>query len=272
MSGDDIKPPARITAAWLNGLSVAQRAEFLQGAWMQSMHDWATSHITFIRWTRRRVLGIPDVRNGTVFFLRLEDNLFAVTAAHVYEGYLEDKGAQRHVPCHIGNLPFEPEKRLVGLGRSKTIDIATFSLTWDELRVIRKQSVMGSPWPPRVPKTGEAAFLGGFPGKWRTWTGRVLQFDMYAGLNPVNQVDDRSVTCVLERPFWVRTAGKPLPPELSDIGGMSGGPLLLPMEGNNGEWNLVLAAIISTGAFGAILYATRAGFINEDGSVTVPAV
>ena len=62
-----------------------------------------------------------------------------------------------------------------------------------------------------------------------------------------------------------------LPPELSDIGGISGGPLLLPLEGNNGEWNLVLAAVISNGAFGAIVHATRAAFINEDGRVTVPA-
>jgi hypothetical protein len=94
---------------------------------------------------------------------------------------------------------------------------------------------------------------------------------MYSGLNPVNRVDDQFVTCVLERAFWVGAGGERLPPDLTNIGGISGGPLLLPLEGNNGEWNLTLAAVISDGAFGAIVHATRTGFIDEDGSITTLA-
>jgi hypothetical protein len=273
MSGDDLNPAAQITAAWLNGLSEVQRAKFLRGDWMRRMQGWAGNHTTFLRWTRRTLLGTQSVSNGSVFFLRFRDKLFAVTAAHVYEGYLADKKkAPRHIVCHIGNVLFDPEKRLVGLGSSKTIDIATFLLTWDELRAIGKQSVVGAPWPPPVPKAGQAVFLSGFPGVLRIWTGRrELSFVMHSGLNPVDRVDDRVVACVLDRAFWVGTAGERLPPELSDIGGISGGPLLMPREANNGEWDLALAAIISNGAFGAIVRATRAHFINEDGTVTVPA-
>lgn len=268
-----IEPPPHITAEWLNRLSVEERARFLQGDWSRRMQDWAASHTTFLRWTRRTLLGTPKVSNGSVFFLRFGDNLFAVTAAHVYEGYLADKKkAPRDIVCHVGNLPFDPEARLSGIGSAKTIDIATFSLTWDELHQIGKQSVQGSPWPPPVPTVGQAVFLSGFPGALRFWTGaRALSFALYSGLNPVERVDERVVTCVLDRAFWVGTAGERLPPELSDIGGVSGGPLLLPLERNNGEWSLALAAVISNGAFGAIVHATPARFINEDGSVTVPS-
>jgi hypothetical protein len=270
MDSDPVKPPAQITAEWLNNLSAAHRAEFLQGDWARWMHGWAASHATFLRWTRRTLLGTQKVSNGSIFFLSFGDKLFAVTAAHVYEGYLRDKSkAPRHIICHIGNLPFNPEERLVGLGSSKTVDIATFSLAWDELRQIGKQSVMGSPWPPPVPKIGQAAFLSGFPGILRIWVGRrELSFAMYSGLNPIDRVDERLVTCVLDRAFWVGSAGERLPPELSDIGGISGGPVLLPLERNNGEWSLTLAAVISQGAFGAIVHATHARFINEDGAVS----
>jgi hypothetical protein len=273
MTSDQPSSPAQITANWLNSMSVSQRAEFLRGGWAHSMQEWAASHTTFIRWTRRTLLGTQKVSNGSVFFLRLRDKLFAVTAAHVYEGYLADKKkSPRHIVCHIGNLLFDPEARLVSFGSSQAIDIAIFSVTWDELRAVGKQAVVGAPWPPPIPKVGQAVFLTGFPGTLRLWTSnRELSFAMYSGLNPVERVDDQFVTCVLDRAFWVGSEGERLPTELTDIGGISGGPLLLPLEGNNGEWNLVLAAVISNGAFGSIVRATRAGLIDEDGSVTSPA-
>jgi hypothetical protein len=204
-----------------------------------------------------------------VFFLQLQDKLLAVTAAHVYEGYVADKKKQpQKIVCHLGNVPFDPEARLVGLGSSTTIDVATFWITWDELRQIGKEAVIGSPWPPPIPMVGQAVFLSGFPGKTRFWTqSRALSFAIYSGLNKVDQVNDEYVTCVLDPAFWVGIKGERLPPKLTDIGGLSGGPLLVPQETKNGEWHLTLAAVISNGAFGSIVYATRADLISEDGSI-----
>jgi hypothetical protein len=269
MSNDQVISPNQITASWLNSLSESQRAEFLRGEWARGMQKWAASHTAFFRWTRRTLLGTLKVNSGSVFFLQLHDRLLAVTAAHVYEGYLADKKkAPRHILCHIGNVPFDPEARLVGLGSGKTIDIATFWITWDELRAIDKQPVDGSDWPPPIPTAGQAVFLSGFPGAIRFWTGnRAFSFAIYSGLNKVDQINDQYVTCVLDRAFWVGIKGERLPPELSDIGGLSGGPLLLPQETKNGEWRLTLAAVISNGAFGSIVHATRAHFIQEDGSI-----
>jgi hypothetical protein len=195
--------------------------------------------------------------------------VLAVTAAHLYEGYVADKRkAPRRIVCHIGNVPLDPEARLVGLGSSGTIDIATFWITWDELRAINKQAVDGSAWPPPIPAAGQGVFLSGFPGVMRFWTGnRELSFAIFSGLNCVDQVNDQYVTCVLDRGFWVGTKGERLPPELTDIGGLSGGPLFLPQETKNGEWHLAPAAVISNGAFGSIVHATHAHFIGEDGSI-----
>jgi hypothetical protein len=203
-----------------------------------------------------------------VFFLDLGGKLLAVTAAHVFQGYLDDRAkAPRDIVCHIENVIFNPEVRLVGAGSKYTVDIATFSVTREELQAIGKQVVIGEPWPPPVPKVGEGVFLSGFPAKLRLWfRPNELSFAMFAGLNPVNKVTDRDLTCVLERDYWVSDEGGQLPPDLQDIGGLSGGPVLLPQEAN-GEWHMRLVAVISTGAFGAVLTAPLAGFINADGTI-----
>lgn len=268
MSGPS-SPPRIITADWLNGLLREERATFLRGDWARQMQAWAASHTTFLRWTRRTLLHTISVNNGTMFFLRLGDKLFGVTAAHVYNEYIAHKRRSGNsIFCHVGNLEFDPVARLAGIGSDDAVDIATFSFSWEELRQLGKQAILGEPWPPPIPEVGQAVYLSGFPGSLRLWSWRrELSFAIYSGVNPINRVDEHSITVVLDRAFWVSSEGEQLPPEIRDIGGMSGGPLLLPLDRGNGEWSLTLAGVISNGAFGAIVHATPAHCISEDGSV-----
>ena len=61
--------------------------------------------------------------NGSMFIADFGERLFAITANHVYEGYLKDKAAFPDTQCMIAPkafaihpkdaIPFEPEKRLI---------------------------------------------------------------------------------------------------------------------------------------------------------------
>jgi hypothetical protein len=87
--------PERITAAWLNSLNPDDRIAVLQGPFGRRMHAWAGSHVAVFRWATPSMIG-PRIRNGSSFFLDLGGRLLAVTAAHVYRGYLDAKlGARR---------------------------------------------------------------------------------------------------------------------------------------------------------------------------------
>lgn len=138
-----------------------------------------------------------------------------------------------------------PERRLRGLREG--VDIVTFDITWDELKVIGKQAISIDPfdWPPPHPFSGQTAFLGGFPGKFRLWLSpNATSFGLFAGQQPIGTASDRSITCTFEREYWVDASGHGLTPEGVDLAGISGGPLLLPMEAD-GAWSMVLGGVIS---------------------------
>jgi hypothetical protein len=235
------------------------------------MHTWAGSHVTFFRWATPSILG-PRIRNGSAFFLDIGGRLLVVTAAHVYHGYREAKRKARRVRCHIGNAEFDPDDRLVGLGQN--VDIATFDFTYDELRSVGKGKqalVVADPasWPPPHPFSGQGAFLAGFPGASRLWlTSRSVSFGLYTASPRINSASDRQITCPSEREHWIDPMGHGLPPLGFDIGGISGGPLLIPMD-IDGVWNFHLGGVISeahTTGYETVV-SVPAHFIASDGTI-----
>jgi hypothetical protein len=87
--------PTTITAAWINSLDDRQRIELARSDWARRFQAWVKSHVTFLWWRRLSPLGVPVVNNGSAFFLGLGDRLFAVTAAHVLDGYRREKSISR---------------------------------------------------------------------------------------------------------------------------------------------------------------------------------
>jgi hypothetical protein len=263
--------PERITAIWLNGLSVAERSAVLRGRFGRNMTSWAASHITHFRWTKRSSLGTRTVNNGSWFFISFEDHLLLVTAAHVYDGFLAAKHSSRNkILCHIGNVEFNPEVRLRSY--EKDIDIATFSFTYDELIKIGKQAIITKPWPPPEPVPTNIAFFGGFPGTGRLWVGaNAISFGLYLGQSPITVVTDRQISCRFQRADWIEVEGFSMPPPGAELGGISGGPLLLPLDNAEGLWNLYLGGVIcqaQTSTHYETVAAVRAHFINVDGSIS----
>jgi hypothetical protein len=268
--GRPIHTPERITGAWLNSLPPEERISVLQGPFGRRLHTWAGSYITFFRWTTPSIFG-PQIRNGSAFFLDIGGRLLLVTAAHVYEGYLAAKRKARRILCHVGNVEFDPERRLVGLGQN--VDIATFDFGYAELRNVAKQALaVADPtsWPPPHPFPGQAAFLAGFPGASRLWlTSRSVSFGLYTASPRINSASDRQITCPFDRQYWIDPTGHGLPPRGFDLGGISGGPLLMPMD-TDGIWDFYLGGVISeahTSRDYETVVSVPAHFIALDGTI-----
>jgi hypothetical protein len=139
----------KLTPSMLNAMSVEERVKTLN-EFFPKMETWAAHHIACFRWNRRtRLVGAPTiVGNGSCFFLDFSGQLFLVTAAHVYDGYLDgkQKSGTKNIVCQIDNIPFDPEAKLHSYNRD--LDIATFGFSYDDLIKMGKQATSGSRWPP----------------------------------------------------------------------------------------------------------------------------
>jgi hypothetical protein len=80
-----------------------------------------------------------------MFFLDCGRGAFAVTADHVYDGFLVDREERRIRSSQIGNVAFDmPEDRLIARGKHLGIDIATFRVTSEEIAATSKLIVEGT--------------------------------------------------------------------------------------------------------------------------------
>ena len=144
--------------------------------------------------------------------------------------------------CQIDNIPFDPAAKLRGYNRD--LDIATFEFSYDDLIKMGKQAISGSPWPPpeHIPE-GLAVWFGGFPGINRLWIGsNKMSLGISMGHVPITTVTLRQITCRFDREQFVSAENHRTAPSGFDMGGMSGGPLLLPYGNEVGEWYYWLPA------------------------------
>jgi hypothetical protein len=202
----------------------------------------------------------------------------AVTAAHVYRLYLDGKQMARgRIACQLGDLSFDPEARLIDV--SDDIDIATFNLSAADLAQIGKQpfTAAARDWPPPHPapahrgSVGLAACFAGFPEGSRLWIDHyALSFGLYVASGPIGSASDRQISIPFERQFWVDTLGLGFPPQGFDPGGISGGPMMMPLE-RDGTWSFHLAGVVSEFPPSALgvetVIASPAHFIAADGMI-----
>ena len=206
-------------------------------------------------------------KNGTIFFLDAGEGVFAVTADHVYQAYLEQKEKSPNIVCQLLNLPFKPEERLID--SDADLDIATFRISPDEVKEAGKAVLMGnqSTWPPLPPQEGRSVFFAGFPGKERIQQGpRGINFGIFHGVCVATSVSERQISVQVEHKEFV-DIGFGIAPENYDPGGISGGPLLTLVE-HKGVMTWRLGGVIRSAHTDlAILKATRADYIMENGKL-----
>jgi hypothetical protein len=148
--------PQPYSPEWLNALSDAQRQSPEIKEFSRRLHDSAAERVTWLFWHYQdRNLSTPLYalsHNGSMFFLDCGRGAFAVTAAHVYESYLEHVHKRRVRGVQVGAVGFDPRERLIASGKrlGLNIDIATFRVTPAEISATGKKIIRGTdgPWPP----------------------------------------------------------------------------------------------------------------------------
>lgn len=253
-----------------NALTEEKKKEILSGGLGVDLLHSGLDFAVPLWWLFERQKGGLRLRNGSAFLADYGHGIFAVTAAHVFAEYLEAKRTARAIGCQLGNALFEPEARLVN--SRDDLDIATFRVTPEEVKQINKSVVRPDPpgWGTLTPVPRDFAFFAGFPAQTRGMTsdGNFATAPYFA-MPPITSVTDRQITCRFDRQKMIDFSGSGLPPPGYDIGGVSGGPMLMPTLVEGGVvWRF--AGLIVEAASGDLfeqVVAVRAHYIQPDGRI-----
>lgn len=202
-------------------------------------------------WMVRNDDGTPRFRNGTAFFLNAGSRLFGVTASHVIEGWR--RSCAEHGPSHLylsghrERLCIDWDARVID--DDPGIDIATFVVTEEEVRLLQKTILTGaqSVWPPRRPPANSILYYCGFPGVGTRPDPNGPLFGALPAMGIATSISDSSISIQLEREYLVPVLGGGVPPENFNFGGISGGPVIKIVETDRGIRTYALAGIIYQG-------------------------
>jgi len=168
------------------------------------------------------------INGASACVIRLASKRFVATASHVLGGYEKRIQQGEVLNWQVGNLPpFNPTSRIAW--RDKEQDIVLLELGTEEAANIGPCIISEpSEWPPPVPKVGQPVLVGGYPKSLRDealapgWIGS----GPYSAIFRVTVADDARFKCAIERRDLISFDG-PLPEAGTDMGGLSGGPVLL---------------------------------------------
>lgn len=242
--------------------------------------EFAASITAALFWVVREGADQFRVRNGTAFFLDAGEGLFGVTANHVLDGWRGDTATQKVVSLQLGALQFEPEGRNSIIDAHADLDIATFRISVDEVRSLKKTVLTGyqGSWPPPPPQEQRGIYFAGFPGQETMWVSpRDISFGISTCGGVASSVSDLDVSSLIDREHIIPTGLGPMPPENYDFRGISGGPMISVIE-HRGLRTWALAGVIYQGpntspdpneaiAGLELIRARRAHFIKPDGTL-----
>jgi hypothetical protein len=161
--------------------------------------------------------------------LQLKSETFVITASHVLAGYEERIEAGEVLNWQVGNLPpFDPLPRVAWRDIEK--DVVLMRISENEAQSIGPCAISSPPkWPPLVPQEGQMVVVAGYPRGLREenpssgWIGA----GPYSAVFRVTSVGPGYCKCLIERKDLISFDGGPLPESDADMGGLSGGPVLL---------------------------------------------
>lgn len=266
------------------GLSDEEKKLASGGAFGRLFRDMAATRVTWIFWTRDTDEPTDVLGHGSAFILDRGEGPMMVTAAHVYRQYLADRRAYGPLYCQVANTRVRHLSGLliscgnlhVPLGeRAPEPDIATFRSNSGAVARVGKRPVLAlGDWPP-PPALRQQVMFGGYPGAERIFVGASeMDFGFYSGMTGASSITEHQIKVVIEREFLVDNTGHGLPPAGYGLGGVSGGPLLVPEYGKAG-WFFRLGGVVSEApgprpadeVLIEMVVAERAEFIQPDGKV-----
>jgi hypothetical protein len=202
--------------------------------------------------------------NGTVTLVQTPARTIGITANHVVTGCLEAFDTATVVVQIADASLHDLRARLIS--RSDELDLATFDLSGLVCR-FGKGWVSKAPlqaWPPVPPQEGRGILIGGYPGIAREVIApRNVCFGIFTGLCIARTVSDDQISCLFERDY-LTDQGDLLPN--TNLGGISGGPLITVLESSSFLVSYRLGGIVSeASAELEKVFAKRADFIADDG-------
>jgi hypothetical protein len=243
--------------------------------------ELVTSFCTPLYCALRDQSGRISSRNGTAFFLDAGEGCFAVTAAHVIEGLRELRRTEGAGPLRLaGNgISIELDWDARVIAAHADIDIATFRIEQTEVKSLGKQILTGYQklWPPEPPVEQCGIYYCGYPGVGTRHPSRQeVIFGAAPGSGIASSVSERDVSTLIEREHLIPALGGGTPPENFDFRGISGGPMLMVVQGALRSW--ALAGVIYEGPSTSdnaeeairgleIIRARRAHFILPNGEL-----
>lgn len=191
---------------------------------------------------------------------------YFATAAHVLREVAARTEAGEELITQIGNAAVPVLERVVFF--DEVIDLAFVVLTKEESNAIPSLCWIPEVWPPTGLSEGEYVAFAGFPRRYRENSGPgLIVLNAIGGILRVESVSDRRLTSVLNRDDLVLTKGHEIPPQGSEIGGLSGGPVFRIIKGN-----IELAAVFKedSAVYDAYFFAPMTSVIlNPDARVTL---
>lgn len=218
-----------------------------------------------IFWWRGADAARTILANGTVTMVRTPKGVLGLTADHVVEECLNafDGGG---VCVQVADASaHDLRQRLIA--RSTELDLATFDMTGPVERLGWADKSPLTSWPPVPPEEGRGILIGGFPGLERLALGpRDVSFGLFTALAVARTVTDDQISCLFERDYMVETGDIPTMPENTDLGGISGGPLITTLESPGHIVSYRLGGIVSE-AHPALekVFAKRVDIVGDDG-------
>jgi hypothetical protein len=262
------RPDETISAEWFNDLPEDRKRQVLADGLGARLLEEGMGYVVPIFWLALDAEQTAELRNGSAFLVDCGQGTFAVTAAHVFVAYTEAKRTAAQIACQIGNLLFDPEAKLID--RDTSTDIATFRLSPEDVAKIDKPVLSSNEanWPPSPANEGDFAFFAGYPAQARGMApGNYFAAVPYRAMTPITTITDYQITCRFNRDKMLDHSGQGLPPVGYDIGGMSGGPLLIPTLHARGiAWRL--GGVVVEAAMGELvekIVAVRPSYILPDG-------
>jgi hypothetical protein len=170
-----------------------------------------------------------NINGASGGLLRLGTGTFLATASHVLAKYEERVRSGEVLNWQAGNLPpFDPVSRIVW--RDKEKDILILRLLDDEAQRVGPCTISTPPvWPIRPPQEGEMVLVAGYPKALREespsagWIGS----GAYSAAFPVTKSGPGYCICQIDHKDLVSFDERPLPEPETELGGLSGGPVLL---------------------------------------------
>jgi hypothetical protein len=273
------------TPSELNAMSLAERKAALESEFGRSFHITAAEHVTWLFWARDTDQPTEILGHASAFLLDRGGGPMLITAAHVYRQYLDDQRREGPLICQVANTTVKELGRyLIACGnlsipldeRDREPDIATFRLPAGASDRIGKRPLVApaGDWPP-PPKGGEQVMFAGFPGQERIFISEdENNFGFHSGMAAAASVTDHQIMVRFEREFMIDQHGTGLPPRGYGLGGISGGPLLIP-DFRDGAWSWRLGGVISQATeerppeavLIEMVVAHRAEYIRPDGTL-----